>query len=176
MLFPIIWSWCTFITNVVTHSRIAFSQKMKTMFTTFILYRRPRQWIVRVMESFIIAVKSRKEGTGQLRLANKRQRKICVYFVFVGVQNTGGKGSRQFVQCPNMIIFLLTMVIPVQPLQIPPPKCNPPSLTQPQSPKAGLTKIFFFRYLIWNVLWKCVNFHCMNLRQNCIFSLSFFSF
>ena len=92
----------------------------------------------------------------------------------MGVQNTRGKGSRQFVQCPNMIIFLLTMVIPVQPLQIPPPKCNPPSLTQPQSPKAGLTKIFFFRYLIWNVLWKCVNFHCMNLRQKQHFFLSLF--
>ena len=45
--------------------------------------------------------------------SSERQRKICLYFVFVGVQNTGGKGSRPFFQCPNMSIFSLTMVIPV---------------------------------------------------------------
>ena len=31
---------------------------------------------------------------------------------------------------------------------------------------SGLHTFNFFRYLIWNFPWKCINFMCMNSRQN----------
>ena len=62
----------TLITKVETHFRIAFSQKMETMFLHLFCLAGQDTDIVRVMKSCIIAVKSRKEGTGQLRLAKGR--------------------------------------------------------------------------------------------------------
>ena len=48
------------------------------------------------MKSFIIAVKSRKEGTGQLHLAEGRHRKISVYFVFFRCLKHRGEGIKAF--------------------------------------------------------------------------------
>ena len=46
--------------------------------------------------------------------------------------------------------------------------------------QAGLHKIIFFRYPIWNVPWKCVNLYCMNSwqkeKQQIMFTIIFSSY